>query len=425
MGSTRAAAIVGVIGVLAMIVPRLDAHIRARFVERMAVHAATSRGGEARLAVRRLADAGPLALASLVRLAASPNADAAEAARNAVLNQLAAWEIAYRVEGGERTLARRLKPLSAALASSSAFFKDASRVWAESVSLQIIALCEGVSAGEAAPILACCDHVLSAPAANANVPSAARRPVRVAAAKPQAAQASNSATKAQAKVAAAPAATSPPPRGRGDVRVLSESPPERTAPPSAPSGDEPSATPDAAVVEPPPPREAPPADALPLSPLAVAPSLPPSAHAEPVVDVPSPAQARRVLRWYRQQSEQDLAARLATAIGHERLVIQEVLRQRHLAARRSASSQANAPEPGRAERELIDRLGNLPPAAARTLLRKLVADDAEDPALRHEALTLLATSGDPQLVAIARQRAIEDADPRVAELATQILRELR
>ena len=62
----------------------------------------------------------------------------------------------------------------------------------------------------------------------------------------------------------------------------------------------------------------------------------------------------------------------------------------------------------------------MPAAEAREQLRRLVHD--ADPEVRLRALTLLTTSGDPQLDAIVRQRAVEDSDPRVAELATRILR---
>jgi hypothetical protein len=72
---------------------------------------------------------------------------------------------------------------------------------------------------------------------------------------------------------------------------------------------------------------------------------------------------------------------------------------------------------------LADRVSKLPPAQARTLLRSLVVDPTEDAETRLEALTLLATSGDPQLAEIARTRALEDADPRVADLALRILRQ--
>ena len=84
------------------------------------------------------------------------------------------------------------------------------------------------------------------------------------------------------------------------------------------------------------------------------------------------------------------------------------------------ASQAAVPT---SDRDLADRVSELPPAQARALLHVLIADSTEDAETRLQALTLLATSGDPQLAAIARQRALEDADPRVAELATRILRD--
>ena len=42
--------------------------------------------------------------------------------------------------------------------------------------------------------------------------------------------------------------------------------------------------------------------------------------------------------------------------------------------------------------------------------------------IRLRALTSLATTGDPQLSELAREIATRDEDPRVAELATELMR---
>ena len=53
------------------------------------------------------------------------------------------------------------------------------------------------------------------------------------------------------------------------------------------------------------------------------------------------------------------------------------------------------------------KLRTLPPLSTNTAL---VAEPSASPETRLQALTLLATSGDPQLVEIARNRALEDSD---------------
>jgi hypothetical protein len=77
--------------------------------------------------------------------------------------------------------------------------------------------------------------------------------------------------------------------------------------------------------------------------------------------------------------------------------------------------------PTRERKQALDRVDLLPPSDARRLLRWFVTD--EDADVRLHALTLLATAGDPQLAEIARRRAIDDADPRVAELAAKLLQQ--
>jgi hypothetical protein len=139
--------------------------------------------------------------------------------------------------------------------------------------------------------------------------------------------------------------------------------------------------------------------------------------------VPSPQVMRAMLRRYRQMSDRQLSTQLAAAEGYDARAIKQVLNERKLPSNaRRIEGRAAIPRPA-ADRVLAERVSKLPPAQARTLLRELVADPTEDADTRLQALTLLATSGDPQLAAIARERAVEDADPRVAELAGRLLRE--
>jgi HEAT repeat protein len=77
--------------------------------------------------------------------------------------------------------------------------------------------------------------------------------------------------------------------------------------------------------------------------------------------------------------------------------------------------------PGPQRLEAIERAATLPTRDARLLLRWFLADDDAD--VRLQALTTLATSGDPKMAEIARRAAVEDADPRVADLASRLMRQ--
>ncbi len=408
----RAAIAIGVVGVLWMTVPRIDASLRAQFAERLAARAEASTGGEVRLTVRRLADSGAEALGALVRLGGSANSEAAGAAQDAVGAQLAAWEIDFRTGRDERALAHRLQELGAALAAAAADPKFAAmgRAWTHRTALRIVALCDSLSAESSLVVLAHCDSVLStAKSTVASPPAPPRRdtivPVPVAAApKPTAAS-----ELAELLRSAAP----PKPSADGDLQVVGESTPPAIAPARV---DPAAAAPLATATR----REA-----SGLLELRKPQPLSPPAPTESVVDVPSPLEARRLLRRYRQMSDRELTTRLVAASGYDALAIQQVLRERKLPASAVRPAPTSGAQRLDAERLLFERVGKLPAAAARKLLRQLVADETEAADIRLEALTLLATSGDPQLAEIARRRALEDADPRVADLATQILRDAR
>jgi hypothetical protein len=410
----RVAIAIGTLGVLWTAVPRIDAWQRRRFADRMAAVAEDSAGGAARLAVRRLADTGAKSLDALVRLAGSANADAADAARDAVLNDLAAWEISFSVCGDERTFAKQIQELSAALAASAPRFEPAERAWAARVALQLVADCDRLPGALTFDVLAQCDQVLSAAAAVARAKSPAVVKVAVAAPPSISRQ-----VPAPSKAAVFSGGSAPSLGGAADVHVVEQSPVVQAEPlRQSPTREGIGPTSDdwhAAA----PPKEA-------LDSLAARP-LPAPAPSQAVVDVPTPLEARRVLRQFRQMPDRDLARRLISASGYELLAIQQVLRERKLPT-------ATRPTPQRAvggavgvdpDRKLFERVGKLPAAQARTLLRELAADPTESPDVRFEALSLLATSGDPMLTEIARVRALEDADPRVADLATRILHETR
>jgi hypothetical protein len=118
-------------------------------------------------------------------------------------------------------------------------------------------------------------------------------------------------------------------------------------------------------------------------------------------------------------SDRDLMTLVNTASRFEAAAAQQVLRRRGYSEQLLEFTGQLRAMPAIERRQALERAATLPPAEARLLLRWFVAD--EDAEVRLHALTMLATTGDPQLGAIARERAIEDADPRVAELAMKLI----
>ena len=208
----------------------------------------------------------------------------------------------------------------------------------------------------------------------------------------------------------APRSIASAPPGEAELRLVDE--PPITPPAEAPR---PSAIVAQPAVEPLEPRIA--ADSEQLQP------RPLPAPKPEVVDVPPPQQLRLMLRKYRQMSDAELAGELAMSIGFNARTIQQVLRERNLPTAVGPSTSLSRSPESDVERRILEQVSRLTPARGRQLLRDLTTDVDEEPEVRLQALALLATSGDPMLATIARDCAISDADPRVAELATRIVRE--
>ena len=141
-----------------------------------------------------------------------------------------------------------------------------------------------------------------------------------------------------------------------------------------------------------------------------------------VVDVPSPQEMAIRAESIRHQSTEALLLRLHKASFYEAGVIRTVLIERGfdeavLTLRQQLAS------PVVADRlRLVDEVSQLPATTARRLLRWLLDDTSGDVRLR--ALTALATTQSPDLRELARELAASDKDPRVAELASRLLRKV-
>ena len=399
--------------------PRVRYWRESQFAEQLARYAETAPDGAAVQAVREMRECGLAGVDSLVRLAGSPRPALALAAQSAVLNQLAAWETGFRVYRDERLLGRRLVVLATAVDKWSGRLEPAAQAWADWLILEIIDEATGAAPESAVELLAVCDRVLersplrrapmrlpelpaeiAAEGASAAVvveqdaPAPAIEPLempldeRFSEAAPVTEDGSASGLAIvdegrAARLASVPgAANRLPPMSNAKPQAVDVAPVEQPAPEMKPR-----------------PLPAPPASAE-------------------VVDVPSPQQMRVKLRAWRQASDADLSARLRAASPYDALAIATVLRERGAESGALARWQRKLPR-GEAGGP-FNGLSQLAPAQARARLRQLISH--ADPEVRLQALAMLATSGDPQLDEIVRRRAVEDADPRVAELATRILR---
>jgi hypothetical protein len=419
----RTALAIGVMGVIWTAVPSVDGWIKSRFANRLARHAEASAGDVARLAVRRLSDSGQNALPALVQVAASTNGDAADAARNAVLNHLAAWQIEFQARRNAIIHAERLDKLARALLTHIGQFDPVGRAWADRIALTIVRQCDALPAGAAAPLLANCDSVLRAPQPKARAPAVVARTAAPAqaprATTPPAVVAPPSTTvelpQTEADDAAPLESGLTTPSQQSAMAIVQAPPVAPQVPPQSSTNNQPQPTSDAIA-------EAPIAEP-PIAASAQPRPLPPPPAESSLVDVPSPTEARILLRRYRQLSLSELRETLAATRGYESLAVQQVLRERQAPA--AAGPRAVSPQspPSDAEQHLSERISSLSAAEGRDLLRNLASNPAEPAEQRLQALALLATSGDPQLASIARERALNDPDPSVADLASRILRD--
>lgn len=141
------------------------------------------------------------------------------------------------------------------------------------------------------------------------------------------------------------------------------------------------------------------------------------------IDVPTPQEmAARIVK-LRQLSSDELLRRLPTESFYEANIIRAVLRERGYRDEELALQQRLAASDVHDRMHLVDDTSRLPATSARRILRQLLADENAEVRLR--ALTALATTKTPDLKSLAGELAVHDEDPRVAELASRLLRQLR
>lgn len=147
----------------------------------------------------------------------------------------------------------------------------------------------------------------------------------------------------------------------------------------------------------------------------------PSTHKslEQVFDVPTPTEMAVRRQQLQAMPLRELMMLLGNTRDFEAALIRDVARNRGL----WEMELALAPKLGSTQTterlEILQQLSLLPARHARRWLRWLLEDEEAD--VRLQALAMMATTGDPQIESLARQRLLKDRDPRVVELATQII----
>jgi hypothetical protein len=387
---------------------------QAQFAEQLAARIVAAEAQPSQAVVSELTLLDVAGVEPLVRLASLQRRDVAIAARGAVNQLLLAWELEATESGDVRQFAERTTALSAALERHAAEFGPETQRWANGLAERLVTHSDQFAPADSWEILANCDRILSRP-----LQSREARPAPiVAAAEPLAAAAVSAkplatANLPQASTPAKPAGEQPIPANdgpKGDLSVLgpvtSSGTPfnlreqlGNTLRSALRFADE-----HAGAAQ----RSDQPVRVSPMG---------------PVIDVPSPQEARLLSRRLRTQpapspavdahvvkldSQPTFSDQGVTAVGP---------RGRDAVAELTKQINSLPPDQRLAS---LERASQLPPAEARRLLRNFVAD--AEPQVRLQALTMLATTGDPQLTELARERAVEDADPRVSAFASELLR---
>jgi hypothetical protein len=142
-----------------------------------------------------------------------------------------------------------------------------------------------------------------------------------------------------------------------------------------------------------------------------------------LVAVPDPdAMARRLVELRGRETE-TLLQSFQSADFYTAGVVRQVLRERGFWQEELDLAERVARARPSERLQLVRELRNVHANIARRWLRVFLTDEDSD--VRLEALTVLSASNDPGLVPLARELAVHDRDPRIADLATRIMQDAR
>ena len=376
---------------------------QANFAAELAARALTLNGRPLRAALVELEHLGVVGVEPLVGLATSQRPDVATAAQETVSRMLISWEAAATERGDVQEFATQSQALAEALDEHAPRFGPPVQRWANQLAQRLVQHSDHFPIAESWEILASCDHVLSLPILR--LEPKRRPPVAIA----TAAEAAPIVATPKPKPVIIEQPKPQPPTPVAPTAVVGRPLAEVTfvTPPVAVANASQRAAGDGNALRPPlryPEEEAP----------AVAPT------SGRVIDVPSPQEVRLQARAMRGLSSRALAMRVDETGPAEAAGAKKALRDRGITDDVLELTRHLESLPPVERREALQRASQLPPADARKVLRWFVTDADAD--VRLQALTILATTGDPKLGELARERAVEDADPRVAAFASELMR---
>ncbi len=417
-----------------LIAPTLSGWQGDRLANQIAQRVADAKDARVKVPLRQLADLGDLAIEPLVVAATSERAAVATIARQILNEKLAAWEWSPETSA----TATATDTLATALATHIEEFGPAGKQWAERLALTIIERTDRLPAEQTQNLLEHCNQVLAAvpprgprlrtlttrteadappaaprflplepsfdPLTHASEAALDRTPIMT---REQMIQEQLPRRRREAEgVSFRPLATGLKwaSRQRGDVRsevqgevrneIRNEIRNERIALPPAQ-----------------------------ISQTLEILSEPTASAGSKVVDVPAPREMAVRAAALRQLSSQTLLQHLGKADFYETGIIRSLLLGRGFAEGELALRQQLVSSEVADRLRLVDKVSQLPAAKARSILRWLLGDKSGDVRLR--ALTALATTNSPDLSKLARELAANDEDPRVAKLASRLLRQVR
>lgn len=420
--TTCATLTVAVVGML--VVPFFVRWNNERIAARLATIIEQTDDASVRVPLRQLEQLGDVAIYQLTTAAASQRVDIATVAR-----QILEEKLALLTAEGERMPESNLsaesittvEKLASSLAGHVHAFGPAGKQWAEQIAMAMIDLTDQLPPAKTHALLENCSNILSAvPPQGRRLRSVSRRPQQsdlspldqMAVAAPQLESLTRVSEKSLEHFARIkPGIRQPPaettPRSQSATTVIVNPSPSAldwAAPGVTPPKIQP--LPQPTVVA----KAAPAQVALPKL----------AKIASQVTDVPPPSSMAAVAIELRQLSNDALFLRLEEAKFFEAGTIRSVLEDRGMVDAeidlRLKLSISEADERLR----FVDDVSRLPTTSASRTFRWLLGDESSE--IRLRALTALATTRLPDVVEIAREVAINDDDPRVANFASELIR---
>ncbi len=407
--------------------PKVAVWNQQRIATYLAAEIEAADDDKVRVPLRQLASLGTVALHPLVGASASERTAVAELARQIIDEQFDFWH-AQAKASRHFDIATPAAELADALASHIDDFGPRGKQWAENLAIHLIVLTETVPASKAPQLLKDCTRILASvspaglrlrnmPTTSTQTPSSFPSPTSLPSvpittlAVPSErvihvpASAGSSISPQATTLRVTPNNIFSDPRTVKQLQTTHDSswsPEWNTGGTSSRAGSS--------------------EKTVPMQPLTPQP-LSAMASNRRVVDIPSPAEMDQQIKRLRQKTSQNLVSLLPRGDIFDDGPIRAVLRERGFTdAEMNLTNQYSSAKVGD-RLKLIDDLSVVPAATARRWLHWLLEDKSAEVRLR--ALTAIATTTDPTLFKVARRLAIYDKDPRIAKLATQIMRDTR